>query len=519
MRELSVRTRATLILLLVAAVSCVGCGDDGGTSDAGASGDASAVEGSTAADGTGPACEAVAPTLSSLRLTPIGTELRDELGRLVLLRGANTGGRSKFPPFHPFPFSESGLGEQESSPAFNDAVTQYFARMASWGLNVARMPFTWEALEPVRDEFDEAFLDRYVAQIEAAGAHGIHVIVDYHQDVYARPFCGDGFPLWTIAEPIPETPDDCTTWFMGYFFDDGQKAAFDRFWANEDGLRDEFKDMWQHMVERTRDLPNVIGFEIINEPGAGSADDTVWGPEVLTPFYTEMGAHIRSHDDDALVFFDSTGLDAVTQETAVELPDGDGWVFAPHFYDPTAFLGDAAGGDFDVAESLGRWAAKRDEWGVPLIVGEFGIEAVDPGAVAYITDNFDAMDVFQLHGTVWEYSTTVDDWNDEGMSIVGPDGEDTQVVDAIVRAYPTAVDGDLTAWTWDPATLDGELTYAATADGVTEIAVPTRLYPGGVEVTIVGVDGCWALDEARERAVIRVLGAGEVTVMIGPATK
>ena len=56
-------------------------------------------------------------------------------------------------------------------------------------------------------------------------------------------------------------------------------------------------------------------------------------------------------------------------------------------------------------------------------------------------------------------------------------------------------------------------------DGVTEIAVPTRLYPGGVEVTIVGVDGCWALDEARERAVIRVLGAGEVTVMIGPATK
>ncbi len=460
---------------------------------------------------------AVAPTLASLKLSASGTELTDELGRLVLLRGANTGGRAKFPPFHPFPFAESGLPEQSMAPGFDQAVSDYFARMASWGLNVARMPFTWEALEPQRDAFDEGFLDRYVAQIDAAAAHGIRVIVDFHQDVYARPFCGDGFPVWTIAEPVPETPEDCSSWFMGYLFDDGQKAAFDRFWADEDNLRGEFKDMWEHMATRTWARPNVIGFEIINEPGSGSADDTVWGPQVLTPFYTELGAHIRSHAPDALVFFDSTGLDAVTQETAVELPDGEGWVFAPHFYDPTVFMGAAAGGDFNVLESLGRWAAKRDAWGVPLIVGEFGIEAVDPGAVAYIRDNFDAMDVYQLHGTVWEYSSTVDDWNDEGMSVVAADGTDTPVIDAVTRAYPAAVAGALEAWTWDAATLAGELRFTATAGGVTELVAPARLYPDGVQVTLSGVEGCWSLDVATGRVIVHALEAGAAVVTLAPA--
>ena len=78
---------------------------------------------------------------------------------------------------------------------------------------------------------------------EALGARGIRVVVDFHQDVYARPFCGDGFPLWTIAGEVPERPEDCESWFNGYLTDDeGVGASFDRFWANEDGLRDAFKD-------------------------------------------------------------------------------------------------------------------------------------------------------------------------------------------------------------------------------------------------------------------------------------
>ena len=68
-----------------------------------------------------PACDAKVPALSSQRLTVDGTVLRDVQGREVWLRGVNTGGRSKFPPFFPFAFKESGRPEQAKAPSFESA--------------------------------------------------------------------------------------------------------------------------------------------------------------------------------------------------------------------------------------------------------------------------------------------------------------------------------------------------------------------------------------------------------------
>ena len=56
---------------------------------------------------------------------------------------------------------------------------------------------------------DEAFLARYDALLDGAWARGMYTIVDFHQDVYAETFCGDGFPAWTIPDPKPAPHHDC----------------------------------------------------------------------------------------------------------------------------------------------------------------------------------------------------------------------------------------------------------------------------------------------------------------------
>ncbi len=514
----------TLGLALLAAGSLAGCSDDGGAVDVGGetaedtSDQSGADTGTETGDGTdADACEAARPALATRRLDVDGMLLLDALDRQVGLRGVNAGGRSKLPPFFPFPFAESGDPLQGDAPPFDAAVAAYFDRVQGWGHDVVRLPFSWDALEPTRGTFDEAWLDRYEAMVEAAGARGLRVIVDFHQDVFARPYCGDGFPIWACPDPIPETPEDCSSWFLGYFQDTNQMAAFDNFWANGDGLRDDFLAMWEHMVARTWPHDNVIGFEIINEPGNGSADEADWAPNVLTPFYEEVGSAMRGWAPGALIFFDGTGIDAVTQETEVELPAGEGFIFAPHFYDGNVFLGGDIGGVEYVEEGLGKWAALRDAWNVPALVGEFGIRSDHPSAADYVRFNFDFLDVYGLHGTLWEYSTTADDWNQEAMSVVSPDGEETAVVDAMVRAYAAAVAGRVTSWSYDALARTGELVYEAHADGVTEIAAPARLYPDGVQAELTGVEGCWAWDAEAGVLVVKATAAGTGTLTFSPA--
>jgi endoglycosylceramidase len=431
-----------------------------------------------------------------------------------MLRGVNTGGRSKFAPFFPFPFLESGLSNQADAPSFGKAATSYFERIAGWGHNIVRLPFTWEALEPTRGTYDALFLERYLALIAIAQKLGIRVIVDFHQDVFAWPYCGDGFPIWACPQPVPERPDDCKMWFLAYITKGSpSEVAFDRFWANEDGLRDAFAAMWTHMAAAAWPHDNVIGFEIMNEPHRGSQDEAVWLSEVLQPFYKELGQKLQETADGALVFFDATGLDATTQQTKLQPPGNSQYVFAPHYY----LMAIYAGGELDLSEvsgGLGRWAEKHAEWSLPVLVGEFGIPRSSPKAALYLRAVMDALDTHLLHGTAWEVSTTVDEWNDEGMSLIGLDGQEAAGVQELIRVYPSAVAGTVLSFSYNVQDKSAELVFDATKDGVTELAVPASLYPEGVRVTVEGQAGCSQVDEQLGRVYVRVMEAGKVTVRV-----
>jgi endoglycosylceramidase len=103
--------------------------------------------------------------------------------------------------------------------------------------------------------------------------HGIYVFLDWHQDLYtAYRRCGDGAPKWAVlygAKPVKTR----VIWAEGYVFDRTLVKNFNAFWNNEEvkgrGLRDRFCDMLRRTVRYFNDCPNVMGYDVFNEPFPG----------------------------------------------------------------------------------------------------------------------------------------------------------------------------------------------------------------------------------------------------------
>jgi endoglycosylceramidase len=450
-------------------------------------------------------CSLEPPALPSTRLHADGAVLRDALGRVVLLRGVNAGGRSKLPPFAPFDYAEGD---------YQAALDVYLDRAASWGIDVLRVPFTWEAVEPVQGQDDEAFLQRYDALLDGAWARGMYTVVDFHQDIYARIYCGDGFPAWTVPGPHPAPHHDCPSWGTKYLDDKAVHAAFDAFWAEGSPVQEAYLKLWERLAARHRDRPGVIGLELFNEPGWGSADLDTWEATTLTTFYGVATARLRAVDADTLVFFDAPGVDAVFAQTNMGRPAGEGLVFAPHYYQAGALTG--AGGDPDgVLPKIKNWANYGKKWSVPVFLGEFGEPSEIPSAEAFLRAHYDAFDATAISGTAWEYSTSTEIWNAEELSVVAADGSEHPVAKALIRPFARAVAGVEPRSSFDASSGVFTLSFQPSADAVvSELSVPSRAYPSGYDVHIEGA----CHDGSREgRLLIRPNeGASQIAVTITP---
>jgi endoglycosylceramidase len=454
--------------------------------------------------------------LSSLRLTVDGPLLRDAAGREVWLRGVNAGGRSKLPPFLPFEFRESGLAEQAAAPPFDEALARYADRIAGFGQNVVRLPWSWEGLEPTRGQLDEQYLERYLAMARAFSARGIRVVVDLHQDVFARPYCGDGFPLWACPQPLPTTPQDCSGWFTAYLGASPEvQLAFDRLWRNEDGLSDALVAAWRKLAARAWSIDGVVGFDLMNEPYPGSAPLASWYRQTLEPFYRRLGAAIHEVAPGAVLLVEPTGTEGPAARTELERP-GPGFVLAPHYYHPLIFMFGEWTGSASLDEPIAGWASEAAAWPSPLVIGELGAGRAVKGGLAYLRALFDALDRVGAHAMLWEVSESRVEWNGEDFSLITPDGHEAPTLAGLLRVYPRAVAGSLRSFHYDAATRSAELAFLASPGGRSELAVPARLYPEGATASLEGVAG-----EARYRpeqgaVLVEAWTAGSARVRVGP---
>jgi len=253
--------------------------------------------------------------LSKLEIDVRGENFVDPLGRHVILRGVNLGGDCKLPwpdggTDRPSDFSDHREVSFVGRPFPLEEADEHLGRITGWGFNVLRLLVTWEAVEHAGPgQYDEAYLD-YVAEVaRKAGEHGLVLFIDFHQDVWSRMSGGDGAPGWTFeAVGLDFTKFDAAgaahVMQHRYDYDSPEARQEDRYpmmsWASnyrlpangvmwtaffagalltpawkvggvnvQDFLQSHYIGAVVALAERVKHLPNVIGFDSLNEPGLG----------------------------------------------------------------------------------------------------------------------------------------------------------------------------------------------------------------------------------------------------------
>lgn len=220
--------------------------------------------------------------------------IRDSSGRQVFLWGVNVGEKS------------SALRHQSWHGP------EDFRNLRRWGMNAVRLLIFWSAVEPEPGRYDDSYLALVDQRIDWARDAGLYVILDMHQDLWSESIPGgNGAPAWaTLDDDRPHfTIGDI--WSTAYYVSPRVHRAFDSFWNNAPGpdgigIQDRFALAWQHVAQRYARRPEVIGFDLMNEPFPGSLIDVAAAallvslPEiledtVLPATWSELAASIEEN--------------------------------------------------------------------------------------------------------------------------------------------------------------------------------------------------------------------------------
>jgi endoglycosylceramidase len=454
----------------------------------------------------------------TLPLSHHGRWFTDAQGRVVILRGVNM--VAKLPPYDP---GAMGFSDDDA------------ALLAREGFNTVRLGLIYKGLEPTRGKYNSAYLEKIAKLVKMLGRHGIHVLVDFHQDLYNERFHGEGWPDWAVIDDgLPNQPD---LGFPGnYFAMPALWRAFDHFWANDaapdgTGLQDAYAAAWRHVARRFRDEPAVFGYDLLNEAWPGSQYPSCVNPDgcrlfdqSLAPFYDRVIGTIREVDRSTLVLYETHPVFGSGADVHLEDTGDPNAAFSWHMYCLGSTIGLPAGvlGPFacplGVDRPFERAQAHSDRTGDALLLSEFG--ATD--ALDEIQRDVDAAD---RHMMSWQY------WSYFGLD---PSGERSQEgiindlhkpptadnlkqdkLDVLVRPYPRAVAGIPAGWSFDR---EGQtFRFAFSADprvkAPTEIFVPARHFPDGY---FVQVHGPAKVVSAPDASILRLrsTGAGAVTMTI-----
>ncbi|MFO0601396.1 MAG: cellulase family glycosylhydrolase [Myxococcaceae bacterium] len=411
--------------------------------------------------------------------------IRDPEGRAVVLRGANVSSRHKEPPFFDF-----------HGPAD-------WARMHDeWGFNAVRFLVSWAAIEPQRDQYDDAYLAEVARRVGEASDAGLLVVLDLHQDLYGLGFSGgNGAPAWTCDASRYAAFSPTSPWFLNYL-DPQVIACTDGFWSSKD-LQAHAVEAWRRLAVATKDVPNLLGVDPLNEPYWGSMPYDVFEEKRLAPFERQVIAAVRESQPRALAFIEPASSRNLGLASKLPALGVENVVYAPHAYDSQA----EAGNGFDpsrraaILENVRLLQGEANALGAALVLGEYGGFANNPGIGEYMDAVYDASGAQAAGALYWHYS------KDDGYGLLAADGSDKPALrDAVVRPYPERVSGTPHAFHFD----DGVFTFSYLADGLLPSVVSV---PPAYRAWVATCDGCEVSATTRGLELTAAAGS-EVTLTL-----
>jgi endoglycosylceramidase len=376
-------------------------------------------------------------SLPSIKVDPDSHHFVDENGQIRIFHGVNA--VEKVAPWYPV--------YEHFDPS--DSLSPADARLLrAWGMNVVRLGVMWPGVMPEKNTIDQTYLNHIEEIVKLLSKEGIYVILDMHQDLWERRFCGEGVPAFVAdtcqqayqekkgdaLRPFPQPvvngtlPEDedgnpdldscLETPFFQYYLTEEVSASFQCLYDNVEGLWEDLGDFWVAIARRFKGNSAVLGLELINEPWAG---DYFEDPKRLVvpgyaerlslqPMYKYLHERIREEgDDQALIFYEGVTWDlwplGWTSTPGGEAYD-DRQVISWHLYCPTASQGTQK-----AKRVCGRWnnefAGMRQKdvnrLGGGWFLTEFGALPSDIHSVNEISMAVDTADSFLQLWVYWSY--------------------------------------------------------------------------------------------------------------------
>jgi endoglycosylceramidase len=251
--------------------------------------------------------------------------IADEIGRVVILRGAASGGLIDYwsgtdpAALRPAPFFPVDPAAYEGRCPSNSITIRQpplcredLTEMRALGFNVLRLGLSWSLLEPDPGVYDRRYLDRIAQVVGWARDEGIYVILDMHENAYSRylarpvpPPLPGGSPT-SLNQLSGAPPWAAITDFWPSEVYLGQRelnpavfAAFNSFWLNRhvagrageapgSGLQDHYIGALAALARRFKDDSTVAGYSLFNEPWPGFVPPPAFEDLFLFPFYRRV---------------------------------------------------------------------------------------------------------------------------------------------------------------------------------------------------------------------------------------
>ncbi|XP_062516798.1 endoglycoceramidase-like isoform X2 [Corticium candelabrum] len=267
----------------------------------------------------------------------------DESGRARIFHGVNV--VYKKAPYYP------PLANFDPQLSFGDEDVKF---LKEHGFTMVRLYVSWQGLETQKDKYNSTYLDIIESLVNKLGSNGIYSLLDCHQDVMSRKFCGEGFPDYAVLyhnrskkslpfpmlipslipyEVDPKTgypyPNECKKHpFFSYYLSDASCKAWQSLFENEQNIQHRFGLFWERVAQKFADNPYILGYELLNEPWCGDIyenlkqlDPAYTDLTFLAPMYEMLHTRIRKHDDKHIIFFEPVA-NGVTFLPVKEIAEG-----------------------------------------------------------------------------------------------------------------------------------------------------------------------------------------------------